>query len=145
MLHCGAFSDHIYLATDKLNVSTIIIVGLTPSSSYSLYCYAFYAGLYLRRNEDMIANMREVNTAFCKSITIRRVSNVITSGVDTAKFFSVQVDGLPSYSIGVFITEYYRDSNLPTESYFDRLQQFSILCYSPFIAGRSIHICRNCS
>jgi hypothetical protein len=39
-----------------------------------------------------------VNTAFCKSITIGRVSNVITSGVDTAKFFSVQVDGLPSYS-----------------------------------------------
>ena len=111
ILHCGAFSpatatssissyavlqQNYNSATDKLNVTTVNIAGLAPSSSYSLYCYTFYAGL-TSSTEDMIANMRVVNTTCCKSI-------VITSGVDSAKFFSVQVDGLPSHSIDVILS-----------------------------------------
>eukprot|EP01036_Dinobryon_divergens_P024404 gene24404-32851_t len=119
ILNCGVFSpskatstissyavlkQNYNSATDRNNVSTIIIVGLVPSSSYALYCYTFYAGL-TSSTEDMIANRRVVNTTCCKSIGIGRLASVIiSSGSDIAKFFSIQSDGLPSTSMSIVLS-----------------------------------------
>ena len=106
ILHCGAFSDLIcrYAAelqlgdryTERIyyNHCGVDTIKFLLSVLLHIWCRPdIFDGTKIWSQICKVVNM-----AFCKSITIGRVSNVITSGVDTAKFFSVQVDGLPSYS-----------------------------------------------
>ena len=116
-LHCGAFSSQpstpisIYdilqqdynSETDRFNMSTVKMIGLLPSTSYSVYCYTYYGGV-TSASSDLIKNRRVVNTTCCKTVTIERLTTSLYSGSDTSNFISIKLNGLPTISIDLVLS-----------------------------------------
>ena len=117
ILKCGVFSAKPVAAvsfydilqqnynseTDKYNSSTLEVVGLLPSTSYSVYCYTSFAGV-TSASSDLLKYRRFVNTTCCKSITIERSTGSLFSGSDTSNFLSIRLNGLPSSSISIVLS-----------------------------------------
>jgi len=125
-------------------------VGLIPFTSYSIFCYTYYAGL-TSSTADMIRNRQVVNTTCCKSVFVEGQAKVITSGTDYSSFFSIRLDGLPSNSMDIALSLSGTNENIyparvtvtDTDSsvIYASLRSLSVGLYSykVFLTGTSAH------
>eukprot|EP01031_Cornospumella_fuschlensis_P035258 gene35258-42720_t len=90
-------ASSIYDEQTKNNVSSIVIAsGVSPLTSYTLYCYAISAASNAKTSlTAMLAQaVQDVTTACCRRMHVRLASASIPEGVDqTSGFLSAELEG----------------------------------------------------
>lgn len=88
----GALS--VYDITNQANSSSITVAGLTPMTTYGLYCFAISLTSGSRSSlAAVLQSGQNVTTSCCRKLYVRQASLNIAEGTDQPNFLTVEVEG----------------------------------------------------
>jgi hypothetical protein len=82
-------------ATDRANMSTVVISGLQGAASYKMYCFAQSASGARTAVTDMVAAATTVRTACCKMLQVQSRAASVTEGQVVSNFLAVSTPYAP--------------------------------------------------
>ena len=87
-------------SSNNAKISTITIQGLTPITSYIVYCYASKQSAVSTVSE-VLKNAQLIRTKCCKIVSVYQSTNVILATKSSLDFLQFSLSSLPSASLGI--------------------------------------------